>query len=143
MGFTKGLDALLKPVLFAVCMLITAVAGADDTDLFSLNQPSSPPSIMLLVDTSGSMAGQENVTGFPYENVVLTQGYSGDCTGQQEYSGTVWVENLGNVPYQSFTVENAERKICILRSVLLGFLQGESAWPDNYMVGLARAFFFK
>ena len=138
MGFTKGLDALLKPVFFAVCMLITAVAGADDTDLFSLNQPSSPPSIMLLVDTSGSMAGQENVTGFPYENVVLTQGYSGDCTGQQEYSGTVWVENLGNVPYQSFTVENAERKICILRSVLLGFLQGESAWPDNYMVGLAR-----
>lgn len=101
----------------------TLLAVPDDTDLFDVDASiSSPARIMLVVDTSTSMARLEG------DRVRLSGSYTGDCTGNID----------GVLDTDGAAIPNADRKICIVKQVLLDFLQGESAWPDNFEVGLAR-----
>jgi len=112
-----------------LCLLLSQLMGAaraDDTDLFQLDSISAPARIMLVVDTSGSMAKTQGADSVP-------PFYDGDCQGDT----TVVIGSA------TVTVPNAERKICIVRAVLLRFLDpaagaADMLWPDNFEVGLAR-----
>ncbi|MEE2731117.1 MAG: PilC/PilY family type IV pilus protein [Pseudomonadota bacterium] len=117
-------NLLIRPLL-AVLALLPATVLADDTDLFKLDV-SAPARIMLVVDTSASMARPEG-------NNDVVQFYAGDCTGQDRYfKDGEWV-----------SFDNASRKICVVKDILLRFLDPdlgdpESVWPNNFEVGLAR-----
>jgi len=123
----------LSAMAFVVAFF-SSFAQADDTDLFDVSAVSAPARITLVVDTSGSMARIEND---PRPEVTS---YNGDCSGEQVYD-----DLEDRTPYRiigQFTIQNADRKICIVRSILLSFLDasvgGEIVWPDNFEVGLAR-----
>ena len=121
------MDLAVVRNLFALMMLAYAGASfADDTDLFKLDGVLAPARIMLMVDSSGSMARPEG-------NSNVEQSYSGDCTGQGSYT-------VQGIPV---FFDNASRKICVVRDILLNFLDPEKgvpgvAWPDNFEVGLAK-----
>ncbi|WP_290577509.1 pilus assembly protein [Ketobacter sp.] len=122
---SKMENRLVRPLLAALVLLLPAMVLADDTDLFKLDNVSAPARIMLVVDTSGSMARPEgNTTASPF--------YRGDCQGQDSYIERGVVR----------TIDNASRKICVVRNILLNFLDpalgdAESVWPNNFEVGLA------
>lgn len=126
----------LATLTIACMMCSTALlAVPDDTDLFEVSSSiSSPARIMLVVDTSMSMGQLEGDRRVRLEDINnrLTFDFGGDCTGVVEG----WVDADTNNP-----VENADRKICIVRDVLLQFLdpsESDSFWPDNFEVGLAH-----
>ncbi|AUM11954.1 pilus assembly protein [Ketobacter alkanivorans] len=126
--------AVVLSTVAVVVAFFTSFAQADDTDLFDVSAVSAPARITVVVDTSGSMARVEND---PRPEVTS---YNGDCVGEQVYA-----DREDTYPYRiigQFTIQNADRKICIVRSILLSFLDpdvgGDSVWPDNFEVGLAR-----
>ena len=127
--------------VFALSLLLawglSPVAQAADTDLFNLEPVQAPARILVVVDSSGSMAEIENFS----RNEVQNAGYNGDCTGQQTYQDRD--PRNPRVIIGQFTLNNAERKICIVRQILLDFLDPQQAdadrlWPDDFEVGLAR-----
>ena len=115
----------------AVVLVTVPTVLADDTDLFDVSSQPVPTRIMLVVDSSGSMA-------FPEGNTTAPPSYDGDCTGTATYV----VRPRRGLPY-SVTIQNADRKICIVKEVLLSFLDpaagsADMVWPDHFNVGMAK-----
>ena len=105
--------------------LLCTSSYADDTDLFKMKNNPVHAKIMLVVDTSGSMASLEG-------NDTELDDFDGDCEG----TGTI-TEKGETVEYS-----NSDRKICIVREILLKYLDPaqdyEEGWPDDIQVGLSR-----
>ncbi len=86
---------LNKTLSIAASLLVTLVAGApaiaDDTELLVVDPGATvatPPNIMFILDTSGSMGDPVDTTR-PYDN---TQIYSGSCAADEFYWTTLDVE---------------------------------------------------
>ena len=129
---TSHISKNIMPWVWLVLLIVPlGTLQADDTDLFDVSSQPVPTRIMLVVDSSGSMAAPEgNTTAPPY--------YDGDCTGEYTY-----LVEPRREPSYSVTIQNADRKICIVKEVLLSFLdpavgEAEMLWPDNFNVGLAK-----
>ncbi|MCP5019050.1 MAG: hypothetical protein GY938_27790 [Ketobacter sp.] len=130
-GRLKNIICLVMGTLTAA--LLSVAGYADDTDLFDASGVSEPARIMLVVDTSGSMGNTETENFMLRDNnSVLDDSYGGNCEGTQTF-----LVRRG----EYVTINNADRKICIVRRVLLQFLDpsegGDSIWPDHFMVGMA------
>jgi type IV pilus assembly protein PilY1 len=87
----KKLEAITHIIFLALCICILGinVVQADDTDIFSGGIINVPPNVMIIFDTSGSMAHNIPTSG-PYDPAVT---YSGSHTSNWIYynNGTAWV----------------------------------------------------
>ncbi len=86
---------LNKTLSIAASLLVTLVAGApaiaDDTELLVVdpgNTVATPPNIMFILDTSGSMGDPVDTTK-PYDNTLT---YTGSCAADKFYWTTLDIE---------------------------------------------------
>jgi type IV pilus assembly protein PilY1 len=87
----KKIEAMTRIIFFTLCICILEISlvYADDTDIFSGGVISVPPNVMIIFDTSGSMAHNIPTSG-PYDPAVTYSG-SHHSTYIYYYNGTDWV----------------------------------------------------
>jgi type IV pilus assembly protein PilY1 len=96
----KGDFGMKRHIGIAVAVLwviLAAAAGlrADDTEIYGVvSNPSIPPNVLIIFDTSGSMA-TEDVPGDPYEPATTYSGsYATNAVYQRVWDGRRYVWNL-------------------------------------------------
>jgi type IV pilus assembly protein PilY1 len=85
----------LTMVIIWVIFATAASLRADDTEIYGVvSNPSIPPNVLIIFDTSGSMA-TEDVPGDPYEPTTAYSGsYTTNAVYQRVWNGSRYVWNL-------------------------------------------------